>query len=280
MAFDLSYWLFRLRSGWRWYRGARTRYDVHGPFLSELLERVMRDQRPFHAFDLVQQLRQHWAGHPGSVPVLDQGAPSKITNDRQRRVSELVTASAIGPTEGELLFRLALWVKPKIIVELGTNAGISTLYLHYADRRADLHTIEGNPHIAGLAKRTFELARCAPTLRQHVGTFADVLPGLLNDLPEVDLLFIDGDHRYEPTLEYFELARPKLKDTSVVVIADVHWSVEMEKAWAELRRHPAVTASLDVYHFGILFFRPGLGPGQHVDLIATRYKPWRMGFFA
>jgi predicted O-methyltransferase YrrM len=277
---DHKYWTFRLRSAIRWYQSASTRYDVHSPFLAEFVREVVEDRRPYHVFGLVEQIRAYWAKQAGNVEVLSLGAPSKVDGKSVRPIAKLVTQSAIPAYCGELLFRLALWIKADTIIELGTNAGISTLYLHFADRRAELHTIEGNPAIAALAKQSFSVARCTDRLNLHVGTFKSLLPAIVNRVEHIDLLFIDGDHRYSSTLSYFREALPKLHENAVVVIADIHWSKEMEKAWTELRDVPEVTASVDWYHFGILFFKSGLTPDQHLSLISTQWKPWRMGFFS
>lgn len=244
------------------------------------MEKVVRDRRSYHIYELTAQLREYWKNHPGEVTTLELGAPSKVSSANRRKISELVKHSAISPNCGRILFRLALWSEAETIVELGTNAGISTLYLHYADRRAQLHTIEGNPEVAGLARKTFEIARCRASLHQYVGTFEELLQPVLDELDRVDLLFVDGDHRYPQTVEYVKNALPKLHAGSVVVVADIHWSEGMERAWAELINLPEITASLDLYHFGILFFKPGMTPHQHLSLVSTRWKPWRVGFFS
>lgn len=280
MAAKLSYWMFRLRSTWRWYRSASTVYDVHSPFLSDFIQEVVLDKRNFHVFELVKQIRKFWAQHSGKVTVLKQGAESKITNSKVRAISELVAASAIGDSEGALLFRLALWSKAESILELGTNAGISSLYLHFADRRAKLHTIEGNPEVAGLARKTFEIARCSNNLHQYVGTFSEILPQLLPTLDQLDLVFIDGDHRYEATVDYVQQCLSKVNENSIVVVADIHWSADMERAWEDLKKLPTVKASIDTYHFGFLFFKSGLTPQQHLSLVDAKWKLWRMGFFS
>ncbi len=281
-----DYWLFRFFSFCRWYDGARTRYDLHAPFLAAFVESVLRDKRYFHAFGLVEQLRKYWVKQKGKVPMLSLGAPSKVSRAGQRRIRDLVRKSAIPPSCGELLFKTALWTqakespqKPIFLLELGTNAGISTLYLHYANRKAQLHTIEGNPAVAALAQQTFQVARCFGSLQQHTGIFTEVLPRILPQIPHLDLLFIDGDHRYEGTLQYLRACLPKARENSVFIVADIHWSEDMEKAWAAAKTLEGVTASLDVYHFGLLFFRQGVSPQQHLAYIATKWKPWRVGFF-
>lgn len=274
----LRYWWFRLVSALRWYGRARTRYDVHSPFLSQFLREVVYDDRAYHAFGVVGELRRYWRTQRQRVPLLRLGAPSRTTSASERTAASLVSSNAIGDAAGRLLFRLALWLQPQRIVELGTNAGLSTLYLHLADTRVRLETVEGNPAVAELARISFRRAGASAYLHPFTATFAD----WLRDRPTPPagrlLAFIDGDHRHQPTLNYVRALLREADDESVIVVADIHWSAGMERAWAELQNMPRVTASLDTYHFGILFLRPELR-GPHLRLIRTRWKPWRVGFF-
>ncbi|MEM9259026.1 MAG: class I SAM-dependent methyltransferase, partial [Bacteroidota bacterium] len=275
---SLSYWLFRVRSTWRWYWSTKTKYDVHSPFMADFLDKVIFDQRDFHVFGLAQQIKLWWRQQSGTIQTLELGAPSKVSTSAQRSIRSLVQQSAVSDQCGKWLFKTALWAKAKHLVELGTNAGISSLYLHFADKQANLHTIEGNPETAQLAQRTFQIAKTSPALHLYNNTFAAILPPVLELVPQLDLLFIDGDHRQEATLLNVQTCLEKAQENSVFIIADIHWSPDMESAWKELQQLPEVTASLDTYHFGFLFFRKGITPGQHLSIIGAKWKPWRMGF--
>jgi hypothetical protein len=76
---------------------------------------------------------------------------------------------------------------------------------------------------------------------------------------------MDANHRYQPTLQYFERLLPKINETSIVVLDDIHYSREMEQAWQELKKHRIVYGSADLFRCGILFFDPSLNK-QHVIL--------------
>ncbi|MEL7006964.1 MAG: class I SAM-dependent methyltransferase, partial [Bacteroidota bacterium] len=165
--------------------------------------------------------------------------------------------SAIEAQAGRWLFRMVDFHQPNTILELGTNLGISALYLQGARRSAHLITIEGNPEVAKLARQSFRrLSRRIPDMR--TGTFMEEIPKIVKSLDQLDFVWMDGDHQYESTTLYFEQLLPRLHERSVVVIGDIHWSEEMELAWLEIRRHPRVTMSVDLYHMGVLFFRPEL----------------------
>lgn len=278
MRAPLSYWLFRAGSAIRWYCRARTRYDVHSPHIVEFLNEVYCDRRYYHAFAKIRGIRKSWEKEKVTVKLTSHGAKSKTTARGERSAASLVATNAINDASGRFLFRLALWIKAKRLLEFGTNAGISTLYLAEADTRAQVQTVEGNPALAELAQRTFSLAKLQPTA--YVSLFERWLEENPPNLAApYDLIFIDGDHRYQPTLDYVDQLLPATNPAGIIVVADIHWSEGMEKAWAELKDRPGVTASVDTYHFGLLFLKPGL-EGPHVTLIPTRFKPWRLGFFS
>ena len=143
--------------------------------------------------------------------------------------------------------------KPARIIELGTSLGISAAYLAKADPQTEVITIEGSPEIAKLAAENFKTLGIQNII-QRTGDFNQVLPELLND-QEAGLVFIDGNHRYEPTVRYFEWILPHTGDDSILIFDDIHWSPEMEKAWAAISAHPSVTCSIDLFFLGMIFFR-------------------------
>jgi len=49
---------------------------------------------------------------------------------------------------------------------------------------------------------------------------------------------------------------PKLPEKGVIVLDDIHYSEEMERAWEELKNDARVTTTMDLYHVGLLFVDP------------------------
>lgn len=88
-----------------------------------------------------------------------------------------------------------------------------------------------------------------------LGTFEEKLLPTLNEIKQVDFLYLDGNHRLKPTLEYFNTSLPFLDENSIVVLDDIYWSSEMKQAWTEIKMHPSVTLSIDLFRMGLLFFR-------------------------
>jgi predicted O-methyltransferase YrrM len=274
LLFLLKYYWRYLRYYWR----ARTCYDVHSPFVSSFLERTLDDRRWFYAFDDVQMLREKLALNDDPVRIVDHGAGSQLGNFQYSSVRRIAHNSAITPIAGRMLFRIVKFLQPTRLLELGTSLGVSALYQLSANRRAALTTIEGNPQIAQLAEQNLKEFGFSG-LRIISSTFKEVLPELIKGQAQFDFFHFDGDHRYKPTMDYFEQCLALSHNNSAICIGDIYWSAEMEKAWNELRAHPRVRLSIDVFHFGLLFFRSEQIEKEDFTLIAAWKKPWRMGFF-
>ena len=67
------------------------------------------------------------------------------------------------------------------------------------------------------------------------GNFDHTLEELCSQQDKIDLVYIDGNHRYEPTLRYFRQLLTRITPESVLIFDDIHWSPEMEAAWEEIR---------------------------------------------
>jgi hypothetical protein len=51
----------------------------------------------------------------------------------------------------------------------------------------------------------------------------------------------------------------------IIILDDIHWSKEMNQAWNELKNHPSVSLSIDLFEGGILFLNQKL-PKHHYIL--------------
>lgn len=262
----------------RFYLAARTRYDLHSPFIAELTEDVLEDRRVYYAFSHIEVARERWLLDKDPVPAALFGAGSKTGRPTRHTAGSLLSSSAVDAETGRRLFRLALRQKPDTILELGTSQGISTSYLAAANTQTRVITIEGNPVLAQKARSHFDELGL-PNIRIFTGSFEEQLPHALEAAGTVDLLFMDGDHREEALLRCVRQCMACRGDGSVFVIADIHWSDEMERAWEQLCELPEVTLSVDLFHTGLLFFRKEFREKQHVSIVPASWKPWRIGIW-
>jgi predicted O-methyltransferase YrrM len=124
-----------------------------------------------------------------------------------------------------------------------------------ARQKAQIHTIEGCPQTAEIAKQNFKRLD-THNIKQHVGNIDEVLPALLRKIDKIDLAYLDANHQYEATMRYFNLLLPALASESLLIFDDIHWSAGMQQAWNDIIQHPSVTISVDLFAFGLAFVNP------------------------
>lgn len=229
-------------------------HGTHSPFVYQLIREVFNDRRPFYAYSKVEQLRQQLRKQNDILEIEDFGAGSGTGATNQRSVKSIARNAAKPQKLGQLLFRLVNYFQPEHILELGTSLGITTSYLAAAKSDAKVVTIEGSKAIAEQAKFSFYKLNLQ-NIQQVTGNFDEVLESILAQMPQVDFAFIDGNHRLQPTLNYFEKILPYTTEYSVLVFDDIHWSEEMEQAWNTIKADNRVRLTIDLFFIGLVFFR-------------------------
>lgn len=230
-------------------------HGIHSPFVFDFVTRVLNDRRQFYAFQKIEAQRGMLLLNNNVITIEDFGAGSAITASNQRKISDIARWSLKSPKYARLLFRMVNYFQPSTIVELGTSLGITTSYLAAAQPSASVFTFEGAPAVAALAQQVFQQLNMA-NIRLTPGDFDETLLPFLQKNRKVDFVFIDGNHREEPVLKYFEWILPFTHARSILVFDDIHWSAGMESAWKKIISHPAVTCSIDLFFIGVVFFNP------------------------
>src|SRR5260370_2737480 len=86
------------------------------------------------------------------------------------------------------------------------------------------------------------------------GKIYQTLPDYLQNPAKIDFALIDANHRYEPTVRYFNLIAKRMSDTGIMVIDDIYYSKEMARACQQLKMHDLVYRSVDLLQYEVLFF--------------------------
>jgi predicted O-methyltransferase YrrM len=251
-----NYLLYRLKS----FR----LHGVHSPFVFDLYENVIRHDGQYRAYQEIETLRKQLLQETKVIAVTDLGAGSRTKASPSRAVRNIAATSAKPAKYAQLLFRLVNHFQPATVLELGTSLGLTTCYLAAARSQGHVYTFEGCPNLAAEATRHFRQLHLR-NIRLVPGHLDQSLPAALEKLPSVDFVYFDGNHRYEPTMRYFEACLAHRTEHSVFIVDDIYWSPEMEKAWQEICRHPEVTISIDLFQLGLIFFRRNQ-PKQHFTL--------------
>lgn len=240
-------------------------HGVHSPFVFSFITKVLNDKRHFYAYESIESVRQLLLLENKQILIEEFGAGSRVNKTRLRSIHEIASSSLKPKKFGQLLFRMADVFSPKNILELGTSLGITTAYLAAANPTATIVTLEGSIEIAEIARANFERLNLH-NVQQVIGNFDDTLSTTLSTFDKVDMVFIDGNHRYEPTVRYFHQLLPLTNEYSILIFDDIHWSHEMEMAWEEIIHDPSVTLTIDLFFIGLVFFRKENKATEHFKI--------------
>jgi predicted O-methyltransferase YrrM len=238
-------------------------HGIHSPFIFDLVSRVFRNKIDPDIVFNIEQVRKKMTADKKMILVKDLGAGSKILKTKLRRVSDIARYSPVSRKYGMLLSKMAAEFGSPLVIELGTSLGISTMYMASSCTDARVRTIEGCPEIAGIAKDNFAEAGLG-NIELIEGSFDDVLQSVTDSDVKPGLVFIDGNHRKEPVLKYFNMIADISGSATVIVIDDINYSKEMGEAWKTIKLHEKVSVSVDICRMGIVFFREGINHKDYV----------------
>jgi len=246
--FGFDYLLYRLK--------AKTRHGLHSPFVYRLVDKVIYDYSAKKVYEEVEAIRTDLLADDRMITVTDLGAGSHVNNNKQKRVGDIAKNALKPPPLAQLLYRLAADAQPDNIIELGTCLGTTSVYLQKAAPKAKLYTLEGCPQTGVVAKESFAKAK-TDNIQLVVGNFDDTLTDVIAGLDKLDFVFVDGNHRKDATLEYFEWCLPKVHENTLLIFDDIYWSEGMKEAWTQIKTHPQVTVTVDLFWIGLVYFRKG-----------------------
>ena len=240
-------------------------HGTHSPFIFHFITKILNYSFPYPEYKIPEDLRKKLISDQTVLTIDDIGAGSSYGKSNKRTVSSIVKNSVKSKKIGQLLFRIVNKYKPTTILELGTSLGITTSYLALANPDATVMTLEGAREVARMAQKNFAAMHLSNIILKE-GNFDATLSTAVQGFPVVDLAFIDGNHRQEPTERYFQELMLKSHNNSVFIFDDIHWSHEMEQAWATIKAHPSVTCTIDLFFIGIVFFRQEFLEKSHFSI--------------
>ena len=281
---ELRVALYRVKS---WLRHQLTAWNtggegVHSPYLFEWVRMVMMDKNAYYIWGEIERCREKMLRDERELEFVDYGSAIKsrsLENGSKtacrlefrdmRRVCDIARRSLAKRKYAQMLSRLVNWLgashslengsgtacslefRGLTIVELGTSLGVTTAYMAAMDSRNRVVTFEGCEAVANIAKENWK-ALNINNIECRVGEI-DV-EELVRDIEHLDVAFIDANHTYVSTCEYFDVLAGKVREKSVIVVDDIHYSEEMEKAWKAICADERVTSTIDLYQMGLVFF--------------------------
>lgn len=248
-----------LKSYFRYFTTAKSKNIIHSPFVYEIVTKVIHDKTEYPDYAVLNEVKKNQSERVDTIETDDFGASAGEAGYTTKRLpkGKLVKQRTTRKSQLQLLYRLTKFLKPEVILELGTAAGMSASYMKKGYPAAKLVTLEGCASLADFAYDTFKKLRLTD-IEVVSGNFDVTLDDVIAHEKIFDLVFFDGNHRKEPTLRYFESCLNKSTEQSVFVFDDIHWSAEMEEAWEAIKANQQVSITIDLFWIGLVFFKKGI----------------------
>jgi predicted O-methyltransferase YrrM len=130
-------------------------------------------------------------------------------------------AISVSPAQGKLLMLFAKSIRAARVLEIGTLAGYSTIWLARGlVAGGKIVTLEYDPKHAEVARRNFARAGVSSAVEVRVGAALETLPALAAERPApFDLVFIDADKANTPA--YFDWALQLTHAGSLIITDNV-----------------------------------------------------------
>ncbi|MEG3614759.1 O-methyltransferase [Isoptericola haloaureus] len=160
---------------------------------------------------------QAWSGVDAYLVDEVVGEDDALAAARARGRERGLPPIDVAPNQGAFLALVAQLAGARRVLEFGTLAGYSTIWLARAvGASGHVTTVERDPRHAEVARGNLDAAGVGERVRIEVGAALDVVAGLADAGTEpYDLVFIDADKANMPA--YLELALRLTRSGSVIV---------------------------------------------------------------
>lgn len=166
---------------------------------------------------------------------------------RDLRDLQRSTASSAGsyPEEiNRLLFRLANYAHPEVIVEVGTGSGLSACAMAIAHFFGQCITISERGGIDDVVSAFSQIV-------VEEGDEVDCFCQIANRLGTIEMLHVAHTEHYQEVVDY---ALKHVCDRTLFVIEGIRDSKEKLDWWKSLQGCKPVSVSYDIGNLGLLFF--------------------------
>lgn len=245
---------FQIKAYFQFLWRSTNQHGVHSPFVYSLVTKCFYDKRNYPSYGSWKKAQQSLLQDTSTIQMSDAGAGSRVFSSNQRKVASIAKNAGTKFKRAKLLNRLVRYFEVNEGLELGTSLGLGSLAMRL-DNEVAISSVEACPNTLARAKQLFQEfdAKEIQTFNAKFDTFFEKLP----TYKKFDLVFLDGHHQGEATLNYVEKILPHLHDDSLLILDDIHWSEDMQDAWNQLANDSRVSVSIDTFFWGFLFFRKG-----------------------
>ena len=248
-----------LSSYFKYYLNAKTKYQIHSPFVFEFVQEVLEDKRNYYYFNTIKHFIKRIESD--TTPINDG------KRETHTKVSAVASKQHVSTSIGQLLFRTINHYQPTIALELGTGLGLNTLYQCTPSTSMEFHTFESNKAFAQVAQENFQILGIRH-VQLHIGAIEKNVQLLLSTISPPNYLFLNT----ELSTSFLQTLLDKCDPESIIIVNKPHTKGATQWNW--FCQQEAITLTFDLYTVGLAFKRAEQKEKTHFPLIKNSKKPW------
>ncbi|QTY26748.1 O-methyltransferase [Flavobacterium sp. CS20] len=229
---------------------------MHSPFVYHFITKCLYSKISKTALDKLQDARKPILKSDDIIQMIDIGEGSQHFKTSKRRVKTIAKNAGMRLHQSQLMNKIIDYFEVKNTLELGTSVGLGSLSMAVNQPQNCVDTVEACPNTFAFAKSCFNTYGLK-NIKTHNTDFQSYINNL-SAYKTYDLIYLDGHHQKKATLDYFSQLKKHTHHNSIVILDDIYWSKEMQEAWQLICKDKEVKVSLDLYFWGIVFFKPEL----------------------
>ncbi len=233
---------YRILSQFKFCMKSQSEYAVHAPFAFDFYTKVICAKRKLPLkLNTIESLR-------------------KTT---LREHAKAIRKQIPSCRDAFLLYRIVEYIQPTHILEIGTSEGIAPMFMMYAQMEAKLIASDEKWQLAKIAHQN----QMASLFLDYCITWKNepITPDEAKQNFPLGVVYFSNMFFGKELVELFLECLPFVDENSVFIFSRIHTSKLMENAWNEIIRNENISLSLDIFHFGIVFFKKNIAK-QHFNL--------------
>lgn len=201
----------------------KSKYSIHSPFVYEFMTKVANDSGSNRDYDTLLRISR----------LLD----GKNYPTRRRR------------KQARLLYRLVRYFEPETVLTFGQLSALNTSALALGDLQTKVY-LEQSPDFLETLN---SMGVLNVNLIRHDQNEEEQL-----EHANTGFVYYSLDNFGDDTWNNLEEGFSKVDEDTVLVFEGIHHSRHTEAAWEAVKASEGVSVSMDLYRFGLLFFRDGI----------------------
>jgi predicted O-methyltransferase YrrM len=232
---------------------AINQHGVHSPFVYQLITKCFYKKTPENLWRKYLNAKQNVFDHQKKNKVTGFVVESKVFKNNEHPVSNVVKVAGISNKKAKILIKTISYFKPKNILEIGTSLDLKTTAIKTGNKNAAIITLESCPKKSILGQELFEKNNFNAI--EILNSDFSKTHSKYTQNKQFDCVFFDRNQTKQATLNYFEECLKTIHNDSFFIFDAIYCTAEMQEAWSFIKKHPKVTLTVDIFYFGIVFFR-------------------------